>query len=54
MIRMILVFNIENMTEADLLSFAEFLHIIGETLHAVLSQLQMGSFLEFRLKKGKG
>lgn len=36
------------MTEADLFSFAEFLHIIGEVLHAVLSQLQMDSFLEFR------
>lgn len=41
------------MTEADLFSFAEFLHIIGKTLHAGLSQLQMDSFLEFRLKKVK-
>lgn len=37
-----------NLTETDLFSLAEFLHVIGETLHAVLSQLQMDSFLEFR------
>lgn len=38
---------------ADLFSFAEFLHIVGEVLHAILSQLQVDSFLEFRQKKIK-
>lgn len=35
-------------TQTDLLSFAEFLHVVWKMMHAVLGQLQMNRFLEFR------